>query len=131
MSRLGIIHVEEVVLIHAPIPTTTKSFKCPYPAGRFKRQAGVGTVLITEYKRSLSDPKNHLSLKEMSITEIREMSNRERLTAMEQLWDAICHDESEPDSPSWHRPILESRREKMNSPEAEYMTLDQLRESYR
>ena len=67
----------------------------------------------------------------MSISEIQEMSNRERLTAMEQLWDALCHGKKEPESPAWHRPVLESRRQKMDLPEAEYVTLEQLRKSIR
>ena len=67
----------------------------------------------------------------MSIAEILEMTPQERLTAMEQLWDAICHDKSEPESPDWHKPILQSRKKMMESSEAQYLTLDQLRERYR
>lgn len=65
----------------------------------------------------------------MRIAEIQEMSNREKLTAMEQLWDAICHGNEEPESPSWHRPVLESRRQKMDSINAEFVTLEQLKKS--
>ena len=67
----------------------------------------------------------------MSISEIQEMSNKEKLTAMEQLWDALCKGKKEPESPSWHRPVLEARRRKMDSPDAQFVTLDQLRKSYR
>lgn len=58
------------------------------------------------------------------------MSRQERLVAMEQLWDALCHDEQELESPNWHRPVLESRRKKMSSPEARFYTLDELRKRF-
>ena len=31
----------------------------------------------------------------MTITEIKKMSIIERLQAMEELWDSLCHEESE------------------------------------
>lgn len=66
----------------------------------------------------------------MSIADVKKMSMRERLTAMEQLWDALCHDQPEPDSPEWHQPVLEARRQKMSSPEARFYTLDELRKRF-
>lgn len=66
----------------------------------------------------------------MSIADVKKMSMRERLTAMEQLWDALCHDQREPDSPEWHKPVLEARRQKMSSPEARFYTLDELRKRF-
>jgi hypothetical protein len=66
----------------------------------------------------------------MSIAEIKRMSKSERLAAMEQLWDSLCHDEQEPDSPEWHRRVLEGRRQKLASPDARFLTLDQLRKRY-
>jgi hypothetical protein len=59
------------------------------------------------------------------------MANKERLTAMEELWDALCKGKMEPESPAWHRSVMESRRQKMDSPDAQYVTLGQLRKSYR
>ncbi len=59
------------------------------------------------------------------------MSTRERLTAMEQLWDALCKEEHEPNSPSWHSALLEGRKKRLNSPDARFYTLDQLRERFR
>jgi len=67
----------------------------------------------------------------MSTAEIQKMSTSERLATMEQLWDALCHDETEPTSPAWHEAVLAKRRERMNSPEARFFTLDQLREQFR
>ncbi|MGJ3241602.1 MAG: addiction module protein [Opitutales bacterium] len=59
------------------------------------------------------------------------MTVQERLTAMEQIWDSLCHEESEPESPSWHGEVLAERKNMMDSPEAKYLTINQLRERYR
>lgn len=67
----------------------------------------------------------------MSTAEIQKMTTRERLAAMEQLWDAICHEEAEFASPAWHEIILTKRKRKMNSAEARFFTLDQIREQFR
>ena len=66
----------------------------------------------------------------MSTAEIKRMSRHERLAAMEQLWDAICHDAQEPDSPSWHKAVLEARKLKMSSADARYVTLEELRKRF-
>lgn len=67
----------------------------------------------------------------MSTAEIQKMTTSERLAAMEQLWDAICHEEAEPASFAWHEIILMKRKGKMNSAEARFFTLDQIREQFR
>lgn len=67
----------------------------------------------------------------MSAAEIQKMTTRERLAAMEQLWDALCHDQTEPVSPSWHDAVLAKRKEKMDSTAAHFFTLDQIREQLR
>jgi len=41
----------------------------------------------------------------MGIAEIKKMSTAERITAMEQLWDALCHEEKEMESPQWHKGV--------------------------
>lgn len=67
----------------------------------------------------------------MSTAEIENMSTSERLSAMEKLWDALCHEGTEPASPSWHQEVLDQRKERMNSSEARFFTLDQLRNQFR
>jgi len=51
----------------------------------------------------------------MTIAQIKEMSTIERLQAMEELWDALCHEEQEIKSPAWHGEILEERKRKVES----------------
>ena len=46
----------------------------------------------------------------MGITEIKNMTTVERLEAMELLWDALCHEEEEIQSPAWHEPILKKEK---------------------
>ena len=67
----------------------------------------------------------------MSISEIKKMTIQERLTTMEQIWDSLCHEEIEPESPSWHEGVLQARKKLMDSPDASYLTIEQLRERYR
>ena len=67
----------------------------------------------------------------MSITEIKNMTTVERLEAMELLWDALCHEEEEVQSPVWHELILKKRKERIESGEAKFYTLDQLKERFR
>lgn len=63
----------------------------------------------------------------MSITEIKKLSVGERLEVMEQIWESLRDEDQELSSPSWHEPILEERKRKMESGEATFMTLDQLK----
>lgn len=61
----------------------------------------------------------------MSIAEIEKMSNPERLRVMEALWDALCHEKTEPDSPEWHGDILTQRRKRIESGEAKFFSIEE------
>ncbi|CAB1075577.1 hypothetical protein D1AOALGA4SA_3396 [Olavius algarvensis Delta 1 endosymbiont] len=63
----------------------------------------------------------------MNIVEIKKMSTIERLQAMEALWDSLMDEKSEIESPQWHRDILEERKRKMESGEAEFISLKELK----
>ena len=65
----------------------------------------------------------------MNIIEIRKMSIVERLQAMEALWDSLLHEESQIESPEWHRDILEERRKKIEKGKAEFISLEELKAS--
>ncbi len=49
------------------------------------------------------------------------------LQVMEELWDSLCHEENEIDSPEWHKEILESRRRKIEKGDAEFISLEDLK----
>ncbi|MDQ8196426.1 addiction module protein [Coraliomargarita sp. SDUM461004] len=61
----------------------------------------------------------------MSIQEIERMNTDERLQTMEALWDALCHEKNQPESPAWHSEILASRKQKIASGSAKFFSLDE------
>jgi hypothetical protein len=63
----------------------------------------------------------------MSVAEIQKMSNPERLRTMEALWDALCHDSEQPKSPDWHRAVLAERKERINSGDANFLSIEAAR----
>ena len=63
----------------------------------------------------------------MDTIEIKKMSVIERLQAMETLWDSLVDEESEIESPQWHREILEERKRKIENGKAEFMSLEELK----
>jgi hypothetical protein len=65
----------------------------------------------------------------MKTLEIKKMSRIERLHAMESLWDSLMDEESEIESPEWHKDILEERKRKIETGEAEFISLEKLRAS--
>ena len=65
----------------------------------------------------------------MNILEIEKMSTIERLQAMEALWNSFMKEESEIDSPGWHRDIIKERKRKIKNSKAEFISLDELRAS--
>ncbi|MEM5786354.1 MAG: addiction module protein [Syntrophobacteraceae bacterium] len=66
---------------------------------------------------------------EMNTLEIRKMSRIEHLQAMEALWDSLLDEEAEIESPEWHRDILNQRKRKIETGEAEFISLEKLRAS--
>ena len=65
----------------------------------------------------------------MNTLEIKKMSRIERLQAMEALWDSLIDEESEIESPEWHRGILEERKKNIEAGKAEFISLEKLRAS--
>jgi len=63
----------------------------------------------------------------MNVKEIEKMSMAERLQAMERLWDAVCHEPIEPDSPDWHQGELARRKARIESGNAEFMSVQEAR----
>ena len=65
----------------------------------------------------------------MNTMEIGKMSTVERLQVMEALWDSLLEEESKIVSPEWHGNILEERKRKMESGEAEFISLEELKKN--
>ena len=51
----------------------------------------------------------------MGIHEIKNMTTTERLEAMELLWDALCHEDKEISSPTWHESHAQKKKRKNKS----------------
>jgi hypothetical protein len=63
----------------------------------------------------------------MKVDEIRKMTINERILVMEQIWTSLVEDRQVPDSPPWHKDILELRRKRIASGEANFLSLDDLK----
>ncbi len=63
----------------------------------------------------------------MDTVEITKMSIAERLQAIEALWNSLLDNESEVESPQWHRDILEERKRKIEDGKAEFIALEELK----
>lgn len=64
----------------------------------------------------------------MTMVEIQQMSTSERLRAMETLWDSLCHDSEELESPVWHGEILADRKRRIESGEASFLSIEEAKE---
>lgn len=63
----------------------------------------------------------------MKNTVIKKMSTIERLRTMETLWNSILYEESEIETPGWHKEIVGERKRKMENGEAEFISIDKLK----
>jgi len=63
----------------------------------------------------------------MFHAEIKKMTTLERLQTMEALWDSLCQEESDIESPKWHRDILDERKKKIENGETKFISLEELK----
>ena len=63
----------------------------------------------------------------MLTTEIKEMPVNERITLMEEIWDSLCLEEKEIESPAWHKEILDERVNFQNSGKANFISIQELK----
>lgn len=52
---------------------------------------------------------------------LKEMTLREKLAAMESLWDDLTRCPESVESPTWHKDILDERRQRVAEGEAQFM----------
>ena len=55
------------------------------------------------------------------------MTVPERVHVMEQLWDSLLQDQNRLESPTWHRDVLEQRRRRIESGDAHFLTIEELK----
>ncbi|NOQ80651.1 MAG: cysteine methyltransferase [Gammaproteobacteria bacterium] len=67
----------------------------------------------------------------MNTNEIKKMSTIERLQTMEALWDSLTSDSSDIVPPDWHKDVLYERKSKIESGDAEFISIKELKAKYR
>ena len=65
----------------------------------------------------------------MNTIDIKKMSTIERLQAMEALWDSLLYEDTEIESPEWHRDVLDERIAKIESGKAKFISIERLKAS--
>jgi putative addiction module component (TIGR02574 family) len=68
-----------------------------------------------------------LELKE----EVSRLSKAERLQAMEWLWASLSKEPKDIESPEWHGEVLAARKAKVDSGEAKFLSVAQLKKRLR
>jgi hypothetical protein len=63
----------------------------------------------------------------MSLNDIANMPTSEKIYLMEALWSSLCMQEEKPQSPSWHKELLDIRFKKFQTEEVKLYSLDELR----
>lgn len=64
----------------------------------------------------------------ITIADIESMSKAERLMAMDMIWSSLSDHDKEVASPAWHGEVIASRMKKIESGQAKFLTLDELKE---
>jgi len=67
----------------------------------------------------------------MSLSDINNMPLAERIYLMEQLWDSFKYEAKDVEPPSWHKDILDKRKECYDNGELNLISLDELKQSYK
>ena len=67
----------------------------------------------------------------MNVSTINKMTTIERIQVMELLWNALCHDEEEIESPAWHEEILKKRRNNIESGKTKFSSLSEIKAHFK
>jgi putative addiction module component (TIGR02574 family) len=63
--------------------------------------------------------------------EVSRLSKAERLQAMEWLWASLSKEQQDLESPEWHGEVLAARKAKADAGEAQFLSVEQLKERLR
>ena len=67
----------------------------------------------------------------MTITEIKSLPVSKRIMLMEEIWDSLCYEHEQIESPPWHQDVLNGRLELLNSKQATLISLQELKNTNR
>ncbi|MBK5938349.1 addiction module protein [Halochromatium roseum] len=59
--------------------------------------------------------------------QLDQMSVEEKIQTMELIWDSLSQAPADLESPDWHKEILEERQRKIDTGEAVFLSLDELK----
>ena len=65
----------------------------------------------------------------LTVSDIKEMSFVDRLKAMEAIWTSVQNDLESAKSPGWHKNVLSERADKIANGDAQFISLEELRNS--
>jgi hypothetical protein len=65
----------------------------------------------------------------MNTIDIAAMTIPERIAALEAVWDSLLECDPGIESPDWHQDILDARRQRMDDPSVQFVSLDELRQA--
>ena len=67
----------------------------------------------------------------MKTLSVNQMTTAEKLSAMEQLWDDLCHHAEDMQSPEGHNTILQSRKENIASGQSQFVDWEEAKSRIR
>ena len=68
----------------------------------------------------------------MSILELEKMDTAQKFIALEELWEDLSQNlEDERFTPDWHLDILKVREQKLQSEEAKFYTIQELKQQFK
>ncbi len=63
----------------------------------------------------------------MSLDEIKKLDVKDRIILMNEIWATLEEEDTNIESPSWHKEVLEERLQKLDNNEAEFISLEDLK----
>lgn len=64
----------------------------------------------------------------IEAAEISKLSKAERLRVMDLIWESLVNESEEPESPDWHGEVVAERMEKVESGDAKFLSLDEVKD---
>ena len=66
----------------------------------------------------------------MNIQDIKNMTASERIQTMEAIWDSLIYENKDIETPAWHEEIIENRKKRIKSGNAQFISLSDLKTKY-
>jgi putative addiction module component (TIGR02574 family) len=66
-----------------------------------------------------------------AVLPLDEMTAEEKLKALEAIWEALSRHEDQVPVPDWHKKVLDQRQRQIDSAEAKFISLEEMKERVR